>query len=69
MHRTRYFIGLAALAFAIFGALALWNTLTSAKEQDGMQLRVEFRDARGLRSGATFARCRLRRTVARRSST
>ncbi len=52
MHRTRYLIGLAALAFAIFGALALWNTLTSAKEQDGMALRVEFRDARGLRSGA-----------------
>ena len=50
MHRTRYLIGLAALAFAIFGALALWNTLTSAKEQDGMALRVEFRDARGLRS-------------------
>lgn len=52
MHRTRYLIGLVALALAILGALALWNTLTSAKEEGGMALRVEFRDARGLRSGA-----------------
>lgn len=52
MHRFRYLMGLVALALAILGASALWKLLGSAQDQGGMPVRVEFRDARGLRAGA-----------------
>lgn len=52
MHRSRYLMGLVALALAILGASALWRLLDSAQDRGGMQVRVEFRDARGLRAGA-----------------
>ncbi len=52
MHRSRYLLGVVALALAIVGALVLWKALTSAQGGSGMPIRVEFRDARGLRTGA-----------------
>ena len=52
MHRSRYLIGIVTLVLAILGASMLWNVLSSAQDQRGMPLRVEFRDARGLRAGA-----------------
>ena len=52
MQRTRYLIGLLTLALAVAGALALWHMLGSGEERPGLHLRIEFRDARGLRPGA-----------------
>jgi hypothetical protein len=52
MHRTRYLVGLLTLALAAGGAWFLWDLLGSADDQPGLHLRVDFRDARGLRPGA-----------------
>ena len=52
MQRTRYLIGLLTLVLAIAGALLLWNMLGSGEERPGLHLKIEFRDARGLRPGA-----------------
>lgn len=52
MHRTRYLLGLLTLALAVVGAWLLWQLLGSATERPGLSLRIEFRDARGLRPGA-----------------
>lgn len=52
MHRTRYLVGLLTLVFAIAGAGVLWGLLDSRDDRPGLQLRIEFRDARGLRAGA-----------------
>ncbi|MGE3173279.1 MAG: MlaD family protein [Planctomycetota bacterium] len=52
MHRTRYLIGLLTLVLSLVGAWFLWDLLGSADDHPGLQLRVDFRDARGLRPGA-----------------
>jgi hypothetical protein len=57
MHSIRYLIGLLTLAAASLGAVYLWGLLSRAHELPGMRLRIEFRDARGLRPGADV-RCR-----------
>lgn len=57
MHRTRYLIGLLTLALAIVFAIAAWEALGRAQDQPGLHLRLDFRDARGLRPGADV-RCR-----------
>ncbi len=51
MHRTRYLIGLLTLGLAIVGTWFLWHLLGNAAERPGLALRIEFRDARGLRPG------------------
>lgn len=52
MHRIRYLVGLLTLAMAVVGTWVLLRWLRAGEERPGLQLRVEFRDARGLRSGA-----------------
>ena len=52
MHRTRYLIGLLTLALTLLGASMLWSMLSAAQDHPGLQLRIDFRDARGLRAGA-----------------
>ncbi|MEC7585038.1 MAG: MlaD family protein [Planctomycetota bacterium] len=52
MYRTRYLVGLLTLAVAVFGAWFLWGLLQNPEDQPGLPIRVEFRDARGLRVGA-----------------
>lgn len=52
MHRTRYLIGLLTLALAIAFAIGAWEALGRAQDQPGLHLRLDFRDARGLRAGA-----------------
>lgn len=52
MHRSRYLLGLLTLALALAGVWFLWHLLGSSEDRPGLQLRVEFRDARGLRPGA-----------------
>jgi len=52
MHRTRYLIGLLTLALAVLGAWFLWHLLGSTIDRPGLELRIEFRDAHGLRPGA-----------------
>lgn len=52
MHRARYLFGLLTLCLAIVGAWFLWSLLGSGDERPGLHLRIEFRDARGLRPGA-----------------
>lgn len=51
MHRTRYLIGLLTLGLAVLGAWFLWHLLGSAADRPGLDFKVEFRDARGLRPG------------------
>lgn len=52
MHRARYLVGLLTLVAAVIGLLFLLETLGGGDAQPGMALRVEWRDARGLRAGA-----------------
>jgi hypothetical protein len=52
MHRLRYLIGFATLLATIAGAFWIVRVLHSVDEGPGMPLRIEFRDARGLRAGA-----------------
>ena len=52
MHRIRYLVGLLTLALAVGGTWVLLRWLRAGEERPGLQLRVEFRDARGLRGGA-----------------
>jgi hypothetical protein len=52
MHRTRYLVGLGTLGLAIAGVVFLLSLLRQGQSRPGLELRVEFRDARGLRAGA-----------------
>jgi hypothetical protein len=52
MQRFRYLVGLLTLAAAAAGAAYLLRVLSGHEHGDGMAIRVEFRDARGLRAGA-----------------
>lgn len=52
MHRTRYLIGLLTLLLALLGAWMLWKMLGAAQDHPGLHVRLDFRDARGLRAGA-----------------
>lgn len=52
MHRIRYLLGSLTLLAAVVGAFWLVQILQSADQRPGVQLAVEFRDARGLRAGA-----------------
>lgn len=52
MQRIRYLIGLVTLALGLIGAIALLRFLDPKEDAAGLLLRVEFRDARGLRPGA-----------------
>ena len=57
MHGLRYLIGLLTLAFAVVGGLWLRSLLSSDSSDPAYLLRLEFRDARGLKPGA-FVRYR-----------
>ncbi len=52
MHRLRYSIGVLTLLAAALCALWFVRILRNQDERPGLAVRVEFRDARGLRSGA-----------------
>lgn len=52
MHRVRYLIGLLTLLLAVAGAVWIVRLLQHLDERPGVPLRVEFREARGLRAGA-----------------
>ena len=52
MYRSRYLIGLITLVLAVAGAWFLLGLLGSDEDRPGLSVRVEFRDARGLRAGA-----------------
>ena len=52
MYRSRYVVGLLTLALAFAGAWFLWGLIGGTEDRPGLQVRVEFRDARGLRAGA-----------------
>lgn len=52
MHSTRYLFGLLILVLAIVGTAVLWRLLGRTEPSAGIQLSVEFHDARGLSSGA-----------------
>lgn len=52
MHRTRYLTGLITLVLTVVGLVFLWNAISGKDAEPGLVLRVEFRDVRGLRSGA-----------------
>lgn len=52
MHRVRYLIGTIVLVAAVCGAWWFVRVLRNLDDRPGMPLRVEFRDARGLRAGA-----------------
>jgi hypothetical protein len=52
MHRVRYLIGSLILLGAVLGAVQLVRLLRATDDRPGLALRVEFRDARGLRAGA-----------------
>ena len=51
MHRLRYLIGLLTLVGAIVAAVWIVRMLRNMDERPGLSLRVEFRNARGLRAG------------------
>lgn len=51
MHRLRYLIGLLTLVAAIVAAVWIVRMLRNLDERPGLTLRVEFRNARGLRAG------------------
>jgi ABC-type transporter Mla subunit MlaD len=52
MTRVRYLIGVATLVAAIIGGYLLFDLLRRSDRSDMFALRVEFRDALGLRAGA-----------------
>ncbi|MBL8756587.1 MAG: MCE family protein [Planctomycetes bacterium] len=52
MHRLRYVIGLLTLVAAVVAAIQVVKVLRQLDERPGLKLQVEFREARGLRSGA-----------------
>jgi paraquat-inducible protein B len=52
MHRIRYLLGLLTLLLAAGGAWYLFHVFRGNANTQGLAIRVEFRDARGLRSGA-----------------
>jgi hypothetical protein len=52
MHRIRYLIGALTLLAAAAGAIQVVRILQNLDDRPGLPLRVEFRDARGLRAGA-----------------
>lgn len=52
MHRTRYLAGLLTLALTVVGVAFLIGVLGGGEAEPGLSLRIEFRDARGLRGGA-----------------
>ena len=52
MHRARYLIGVLTLVLTIAGAFWLVALLQRLDDRPGALVRVEFRDARGLRPGA-----------------
>ncbi|MBL8731360.1 MAG: MCE family protein [Planctomycetes bacterium] len=52
MHRLRYLIGVLTLAAAIVAAVWFVRILRNLDDRPGLALRVEFKDARGLRDGA-----------------
>lgn len=53
MHRFRYLIGSLTLAAAVLGAIWVVRLLRNLDERPGLLLQVEFREARGLRAGAS----------------
>jgi len=53
MHRFRYLIGSLTLVMAIVGAVWVVRLLRHLDERPGLPLQVEFREARGLRAGAS----------------
>ncbi len=52
MHRVRYLIGSLTLLLAVAGAIWIVRLLHHLDDRPGLPLRVEFREARGLRAGA-----------------
>lgn len=52
MHRLRYLVGCLLLAAIAFGGIVLVRILRDLDARPGLPLRLEFRDARGLRAGA-----------------
>ncbi|MBL8722627.1 MAG: MCE family protein [Planctomycetes bacterium] len=52
MHRLRYLVGCLLLAALVAGGVSLVRILRDLDERPGLPLRLEFRDARGLRAGA-----------------
>ncbi|MEO6596152.1 MAG: MlaD family protein [Planctomycetota bacterium] len=52
MHRLRYLIGTLTLIAAVLGAVWIVRILRNLDDRPGLSLQIEFRDARGLRSGA-----------------
>ena len=52
MHRFRYLIGSLTLIGAVLGAFWVVRILRHLDDRPGLPLQVEFREARGLRSGA-----------------
>ena len=53
MHRVRYFIGILTLIAAIAGAFWIVGLLQQLDDRPGVTVQIEFRNARGLRAGAT----------------
>src|SRR5688572_29245505 len=53
MHRIRYLIGTLTLIAAIAGAVWIVRILQNLDDRPGLPLRIEWRDARGLRAGAS----------------
>ena len=51
MHRLRYLIGLCVLAGAVLGALWIVRLLRTDDDRPGLALKIEFRNAQGLRAG------------------
>jgi hypothetical protein len=52
MHRLRYLIGTLTLIAAVVGAFWIVRILRNLDDRPGLNLQVEFREARGLRAGA-----------------
>lgn len=52
MHRIRYLVGSLTLLAAVVGAVWIVRILRNLDDRPGLLLRIEFRDARGLRAGA-----------------
>jgi hypothetical protein len=52
MDRVRYLVGLLTLAAALAGAWYLWGLLRDPQDAQRHTVRVEFRNARGLKTGA-----------------
>lgn len=52
MHRVRYLIGIITLIAVVAAAFWIVRLLQQLDERPGVPVRIEFRDARGLRAGA-----------------